>query len=60
MYGEEYSTSPNLKGIAVWLPYWEAEMTQEKNYEFGGRELALRSGLEWHKNIQFLLLKSRN
>ncbi len=49
MYGKVYSISPNLEGVAVWLPYWEAEMTQEKSYKCGGRELTLSLGLEWYK-----------
>jgi ribosomal protein S18 acetylase RimI-like enzyme len=30
MYGEVYGSSPNLEGVAVWLPFWNAEMTEER------------------------------
>ena len=29
-YGEVYSISKNFEAVAVWLPYWEAEMTSER------------------------------
>ncbi|MFX1237110.1 MAG: GNAT family N-acetyltransferase [Promethearchaeota archaeon] len=31
IYGEVYGSSPNLEGIAVWLPFWDAEMTEERS-----------------------------
>ena len=52
MYGEVYSISANLEGVAIWLPYWEAEMTQEKSSKCGGREFALRVGLEFFKRYE--------
>ncbi|MFX1236784.1 MAG: hypothetical protein ACFFAS_05145 [Promethearchaeota archaeon] len=31
LYGEVYGSSPNLEGVAVWLPFWDAEMTDERS-----------------------------
>ncbi|MFX1388033.1 MAG: GNAT family N-acetyltransferase [Promethearchaeota archaeon] len=31
LYGEVYASSPNLEGVAVWLPFWDAEMTDERS-----------------------------
>lgn len=52
MYGEVYSISSNLEGVAVWLPYWEAELTREKVYKCGGRELGLSLGKEYSKRYE--------
>ena len=30
MFGEVYSTSPNLEAVAIWLPYWKSVMTPMK------------------------------
>ncbi|MFW9987421.1 MAG: GNAT family N-acetyltransferase [Candidatus Odinarchaeota archaeon] len=30
IYGEVYGSSPNLEGVAIWLPFWDAEMTEER------------------------------
>ena len=30
MFGEVYATSPNFEGVAVWLPFWEANWDEEK------------------------------
>ena len=52
MYGEVYSISANLEGVAVWLPYWEAEVIEEKSVKCGGRELGLSLGLEYFKRYE--------
>ena len=44
MYGEVYGSSPNLEGVAVWLPFWDTELTEERTTKCGmsyrdGREL---------------------
>lgn len=55
LFGEAYSTSENIEGIAVWLSYWEAESTEEKVNKSGGKELALILGeefLERYKPIE--------
>ncbi len=49
MYGEVYSSSPNFEGIAIWLPFWKSDFTQEKRYMCGGRELDLSLGLDWQE-----------
>ncbi len=49
MYGDVYSISTNLEGVAGWLPYWEAEVVDEKSIKCGGRELGLSLGLEYFK-----------
>ena len=55
MYGEVYSFSPNLEAVAVWLPFWEAEMTRENRYRCGGRELGLSLGKEYSKRYEPIL-----
>ncbi len=52
MYGEVYSISANLEGIAVWLPFWEAEVTKETAYKCGGRELNYSLGIEYLKRYK--------
>ena len=52
MYGEVYSVSTNLEGIAVWLPYWDAEVTRDTAYKCGGRELKLSLGKEYYKRYK--------
>jgi ribosomal protein S18 acetylase RimI-like enzyme len=48
-YGEVYGNSPNLEGIAVWFPFWEAEITKEKFYKHGGIEFFSIMGEEFVK-----------
>ncbi len=52
MYGEVYSISANLEGTAVWLPYWEAEATEEKAIKCGWGEFALRMGEEFFNRYE--------
>jgi len=52
MYGEVYGTSSNLEGVAIWLPYWDAEITKEKAYKCGARELNYSLGLEYLKRYK--------
>ena len=56
MYGEVYGISAKLEGVARWLPYWEAETTEEKIIQcLGGkrqrREFASIMGLEFFKRL---------
>lgn len=46
IYGEVYATSPNLEGIAGWLPFWEAEITLERQDRSGVRELISKLGVK--------------
>ncbi|MBY8992733.1 MAG: GNAT family N-acetyltransferase [Candidatus Lokiarchaeota archaeon] len=52
MYGEVYSNSENLEGIAVWLPYWKTEVTRETAEKCGGNELYLSLGKEYYKRYK--------
>ena len=52
MHGEVYSISLNLEAVAVWLPFWEAEMIRENRYKCGGRELGLSLGKEYTKRYE--------
>ena len=54
MYGEVYSTSPNLEGVAVWLPYWDTEITRAKSSKCGGKELEISLGVEWYKRYEVI------
>ncbi len=44
-YGEVYATSPNLEGIAVWLPSDRVEMTLWRGIRNGGLSIILNLGL---------------
>ncbi|MHA2283598.1 MAG: GNAT family N-acetyltransferase [Promethearchaeota archaeon] len=60
MYGEVYNVSPNLKGCAGWLPYWEAEITDENVYKCVDREMLLRWGLDfWRRSENLEKWKNR-
>ncbi|HEA71125.1 hypothetical protein LCGC14_0828850 [marine sediment metagenome] len=57
MYGEVFSNSPNIEGVAVWLPFWEAEMTDDKVFKCAisysdGRELGSILGEEYQKRYE--------
>jgi ribosomal protein S18 acetylase RimI-like enzyme len=52
MYGEVYSISENLEGVAVWLPYWGVEVTRETAEKCGGNELYLSLGKEYYKKYK--------
>lgn len=54
MYGEVYSTSENLEGVAMWLPYWKAEINKERAYKCGARELNYSLGLEYLKKYKII------
>ena len=47
LYGEVYISSPNLEGVAVWLPFWEAEFTYEREEQSGLKEVISTIGGEW-------------
>ena len=44
-YGEVYATSPDLEGIAVWLPSDRVEMTLWRGIRNGGLSIILNLGL---------------
>jgi ribosomal protein S18 acetylase RimI-like enzyme len=46
LYGEVYATSPNLEGIAVWLPSQRSFRTLWRNIRSGGLSLLFRIGRE--------------
>lgn len=46
-YGEVYATSPNLEGVATWLPYWESETSLERQNRCGLREIPSKMGIEF-------------
>ena len=52
MYGEVYTISASLEGVAVWLPYWDAEITRETAYKCGARELNISLGEEYLKRYK--------
>ena len=54
MYGEVYSTSINLEGVAVWLPYWKTEITRKKSSRCGGKELEISLGEEWYERYEVI------
>ncbi len=54
MYGEVYATSPNLEGVAVWLPYWDTEITRKKASKCDGRELEISLGVEWYERYEVI------
>jgi ribosomal protein S18 acetylase RimI-like enzyme len=43
LYGETYATSPNLEGIAAWLPPGETDMTWHKMLRTGAWSLPFRT-----------------
>jgi ribosomal protein S18 acetylase RimI-like enzyme len=43
LYGEVYATSPNLEGLAVWLPFDKARRTFWRNLRSGGLAASLRT-----------------
>ena len=51
LYGEVYITSPNLEGIASWLPFWEAEFTYERQEQSGLREFISKVGTDCIKRL---------
>ncbi len=52
IYGEVFSISANLEGVAAWLPYWEAEMTIKKALKCGFGELIKSLGSECIKRLE--------
>lgn len=52
LYGEVYSTSPNLEGVAVWLPSKKAHMTLWRVIRSGGLSMILKLG---RKNNSLLM-----
>jgi len=46
LFGEVYATSPNLEGIAVWLPSERASLTRWRGLRAGGMRLHHRVGAD--------------
>ena len=44
LYGEVYATSPNLEGVAVWVPSEKADMSLLPIVRSGGLSMAFRMG----------------
>jgi len=44
LYGEVYATSPNLEGVAMWVPSEKAEITTWKMIRCGGLSLYFKVG----------------
>jgi len=44
LYGEVYATSPNLEGVAVWLPSGKADMSLWPMVRSGGLSMAFKMG----------------
>ena len=44
LYGEAYATSPNLEGVAVWLPSEKVHMTAWRIVRSGGLSMMLKLG----------------
>jgi ribosomal protein S18 acetylase RimI-like enzyme len=45
-YGEVYATSPNLEGLAIWIPSKNTKMTNFKMFRSGGVRLIKELGFE--------------
>ncbi|MFX1443379.1 MAG: GNAT family N-acetyltransferase [Promethearchaeota archaeon] len=52
LFGEVYTTSHNLEGIAIWLPYWEAEMKARKIRKAGFNSFYKKMGDEYFKRLE--------
>ena len=46
VYGEVYAISPNLEGVAVWLPPEKVHMTQWRGIRSGGLPLLFKVGIK--------------
>lgn len=44
LYGEAYAISPDVEGIAIWLPYKNVDMTPVRMARSGGISLFFRAG----------------
>lgn len=47
LYGEVYATSPNLEGVAVWLPSGKVSMTLWRNIRSGRLFMLFRLGIKF-------------
>ncbi len=52
LFGEVYTTSHNMEGIAIWLPYWEAEMKAKKIRKAGFNSFYEKMGDEYFKRLE--------
>lgn len=52
LFGEVYTTSQNLEGIAIWLPFWEAEMKARKIRKAGFNIFYKTMGEQYFKRLE--------
>ena len=52
LFGEVYITSLNLEGIAIWLPFWEAEMKARKIIKAGFNTFYKKMGEQYFKRVE--------
>jgi ribosomal protein S18 acetylase RimI-like enzyme len=52
LFGEVYTTSQNLEGIAIWLPFWEAEMKARKIRKAGFNVYYEKMGEDYFKRVE--------
>lgn len=52
LFGEVYTTSQNLEGIAIWLPFWEAEMKARKIRKAGFNIFYTKMGEQYFKRVE--------
>ncbi len=65
LYGEVYATSPNLEGVAVWLPSEKADMSPWGMMRSGALSMLAKVGREvigrmWHFNEYATLVHKRH
>jgi len=56
LFGEVYSTSPNLEGIAGWIPFEKVYQSTEDQIRSGGKKIVNEFGMEFIKK-QYSLQK---
>jgi GNAT superfamily N-acetyltransferase len=54
LFGEVYITSQNLEGIAIWLPFWEAEMKARRIIKAGFNTYYKIMGEQYFKRVEIL------
>ena len=52
LYGEAYASSPDLEGVAVWLPFVNADMPPERRRDSGGLSVIPKIGMEILGRVQ--------
>ncbi len=54
LYGEVYSPTSDLEGIAGWIPYEYAYKTYERQIRSGGKKVVAKLGMEFYKRSKNL------